>query len=198
MGRVLVLEDFGAGIVSDGAVVASASVQEEQKLAAFEQGYKAGWDDANKAHTEESSALSADLEANLRDLSFTFHEAKSHVLKGVEPLLRELVASVLPESAKVALPAMVGEALQPLLEGAAAAPVLVMCAPQTRPLLDGFIPSDPGFPLELRDDPTLADGQVFLRFGEREKIVDLASAINDVETMVGDFFKLNERKKANG
>lgn len=198
MGRALILEDFGtrAFVGTEGAV--SASAQEAEKLASFEQGYKAGWDDANKAHSEENHALSADLEANLRDLSFTFHEAKAHVLKGVEPLIREMAARVLPEAAKVSLPGMVGDALQPLLDGAVAAPVVLLCNPGSRSLIEGFIPEEPGFPLELRDDPTLTEGQVFLRFGDREKIVDLSSAIEGINAMISDFFTLNERKEANG
>lgn len=198
MSRILDLDDFGTDTNFSNQGIETASTQETNKLAAFEQGYKAGWDDANKAQTEESQALSADLEANLRDLSFTFHEAKAHVLKGVEPLIKDMIATVLPATAKASLPNMVAEFLQKLTENATSGPILLVCASETLPLIEGFVPEDPGFPLQFQEDNSLTSGQVFLRFGSQEQLIDLAGAIEQIETIVADFFALNERLEANG
>ena len=112
MGRTLVLEDFGGPLDALTAAGRGAALPEEQRLAAFEDGYQAGWDDAARALSESHQKLSADLAQNLGDLAFTFHEARAHVLKGVEPLLRQMVSRILPDVARHALPGLVVEMLQ--------------------------------------------------------------------------------------
>ena len=49
---------------------------EEAKLAAFEKGYTAGWEDAVAAQDDEVAELRADLGRNLQALSFSYHEAQ--------------------------------------------------------------------------------------------------------------------------
>lgn len=199
MGRPLVLEEFGASAVARAARVAPEHVSEEQRLAAFEEGYRAGWDDAARALGEAHQKLSADLAQNLSDLAFTFHEARAHVLKGIEPLIRQFVARVLPEVARHALPGLVAERVGGVLQTAASAPLVLQVSPQSRAEVEAVLPAAPGFPLEIREEPTLAEGQVFIRAGEIEHAVDLTEALAGIEAAVDDFFNLNdERLQAHG
>lgn len=200
MGRPIVLEDFSqyTALASPGSPQSVPVLPEEQRLAAFEQGYKAGWDDAATAQSEETGNVSADLAGNLRDLSFTYHEARAHVLTGIEPLLREIVASVLPEIAARTLPDLVLERLDGFLKAAAEPPVILMVAPTSRHAIEAILPNSPGFPVIIREEPTLADGQVFLRAGQMEEAIDTSSAITTIQTTIDDFFTVNEGLEAHG
>jgi hypothetical protein len=60
-------------------VVTQVDAVEEAKVASFEQGYKAGWDDAVAAQSEDQTRIRADLARNLQSLSFTYQEARSHM-----------------------------------------------------------------------------------------------------------------------
>ena len=199
MGRRLALEDFGGPQRRRAGEVAVEALPEEQRLAVFEDGYRAGWDDASRALAESHQKLSADLAHNLSDLAFTFHEARAHVLKGVEPLLRQFVSRVLPVVAQHALPGLVAERVEELLKAASSAPLLLLVSPESRTEVEAVLPSSLGFPLEIREEPTLAQGQVFIRAGEIEQAVDLTAALAGIEAAVDDFFNLNdERLKAHG
>jgi flagellar assembly protein FliH len=199
MGRTLVLEDFGGPLEAVSAAHRAAALPEELRLAAFEEGYQAGWDDAARALSESHQKLAADLAQNLGDLAFTFHEARAHVLKGVEPLLRQMVARILPEVARHALPSLVVEMLDDMVKTSASAPVILKVSPESRAEIEAVLPPSPGFPLEVRVEPTLAEGQVFIRTGEVEQAVDLTAALTEIEAAVDDFFNLNdERLQAHG
>ena len=68
------------------------------QLDAFEEGYRAGWDDAIKAQSDDRTRIS-EFAQNLQDLSFTYHEAYSHAINAMTPLLEDIVRSVLPKIA---------------------------------------------------------------------------------------------------
>ena len=121
------------------------------------------------------------------------------MLKGVEPLLRQFVSRVLPVVAQHALPGLVAERVEELLKAASSAPLLLLVSPESRTEVEAVLPSSLGFPLEIREEPTLAQGQVFIRAGEIEQAVDLTAALAGIEAAVDDFFNLNdERLKAHG
>ena len=94
---------------TSGMVVTQLGAIEEAKLAAYEQGYKAGWDDAAAAQSEDQTRIRADLARNLQQLSFTYQEARAHILKAVEPLLEEMVNRRLPDTARETLAPLVLE-----------------------------------------------------------------------------------------
>ena len=67
MSRPWILESFdAASLVTASGAESGDSELEEDRLRAFDQGYKDGWDDAAKAHAEEQRRISAELAANLQ------------------------------------------------------------------------------------------------------------------------------------
>ncbi len=199
MARFEKFEDFGA--ISQGARGADPSLPadgagNENRVAAFEQGYKAGWDDAAKAQSTERETISADLASNLQELSFTYSEVRMQMLKAMEPLLKEMVDTVLPQIAAKNLGAMILQELKEALHGQAEVPVQIIIAPSNRASLDAVLPDEPGFPLEIRDEPTLGEGQVFMRVGKIEKQIDLMEVLDRASTAVNGFFELTERAMA--
>lgn len=161
---------------------------EEERLAAYEQGYSAGWDDAVAAQEAEVTKLRGDLGRNLQELSFTYHEARSHVLRAVEPLLAEMVGKLLPAVARQSLGAMVVEALRPLAEDLADTPVEVTVHPASRAAVEAMLTRDPAPPLRIVEEPSLGEGQVYLRLGRIERRVDLDGIVAAIDAALAAFF----------
>lgn len=193
MSRAFVPEDFDTA--EDGVMVEAPSDArdvEADRLSAFERGYKAGWDDSAAALTAERKAISADFAANLGDLSFTYHEARSHVLRQLEDLVTTTFARILPEYARHVLPRVVWAQIDHIAREAADVPVTLLVAPGARPLFDAILPKNPGFPLTIVEEPTLADGQVFIRSQRGEVAVDHTTALAEIEASVRQFFAAHE------
>lgn len=191
-----VFEDAGAA--KHAVETAEMDAVGEARLASYEQGYAAGWDDSVSAQGAEKSQLAADLAHNLQSLSFTYHEARVHVLRALEPLLVELVGQFLPEVAKTALGATVLQALLPFAENAADTPIKVLFNPASRDVIEPIIQKANGPPLCLLEEPTLGEGQVFLLLGENEIRIDLDEAIAEAKAALQDFFNLMTKDTKSG
>lgn len=171
-------------------VVLDTVALEDAKLASFESGYSAGWEDAAAAQADDQTRVSADLARSLQSLSFTYHEARSHVLKSVEPLLRQVVGQLLPAIAREALGAKVIEVLVPLAEELAGAPITLVLNPAARGAIEDQLARTSGLPLILQDEPTLGEGQVYLKLGDVEREVNLDRAVTEISAAVRGFFEL--------
>lgn len=193
------LEDFsGSGSAAQAGPVIEVSEVEGLKLEAFENGYKAGWDDAAKAQSEDRDKFSSNFAQHLQDLSFTYHEAYAQVMQGVTPLLQEVVASMLPAMAQAALGAHIVEQLEHLARSIGHMEVQVAVSPVNVNAILPLLETDFGFPLQVVQDETLADEQADIRFGETEKQIDLSDLITSIENALAGFAYNNQRKTANG
>lgn len=195
--RPLKLEVFETGEKPAGTtVVMQGSDLEEAQLASYEQGYTAGWDDATGAASDDQSRMRAELARNLQALSFTFHEARAHVLRALAPLLEEMIGHLLPELAREALAPVVLDTLMPLAEEMADAPISIVLSPAARPAVESLLEQAAGLPFTLKEEPTLGEGQVYLRLGDSETRIDLDRATAEIAAAVRGFFDLTleERK----
>jgi flagellar biosynthesis/type III secretory pathway protein FliH len=191
---VLRLEVFESeapvGMAQAETVVLDTGALEDAKLASFESGYSAGWEDAAAAQSDDQARVSADLARSLQTLSFTYHEARGHVLKALEPLLRQVVGQLLPIVAKETLQAKVLEVLLPMAEDLAQAPITLVLNPAARPAIEEMLAKANGLPLTLLEEPTLGEGQVYLRLGDVEREVNLDRAVAEISAAVRGFFEL--------
>lgn len=195
------LEVFDTGPAPKQAsdtVVTRISAIEEAKLASYEQGYRAGWDDAATAQTEDQGRIQADLARNLQKLSFTYQEARAHILKAVEPLLEEMVSRLLPETARETLAPMVLEQVMPMAEELTDQPVTLVLNPAVRPAVEALIEQATGLPMVIDEEPTLPEGQVYIRLGTTEAQVDLTRVTAEIAAAVRGFFSLAEEGRSNG
>ena len=195
MGSRLRLEVFEVPDITGAQVNVSSSDFEEMRLAAFEKGYTAGWDDAVAAQDAETAKLRADLARNLQDLSFTYHEARSHVLQAMEPLLRDMVGKVLPAIARESLSRVVLETLQPLAEEMAGAAITVVVNPANRHSVETLLSATKSLPLTFIEEPSLGEGQVYLRMGDAESRIDLDGVIAAIGRAVAGFFAMQNEVK---
>jgi flagellar assembly protein FliH len=192
------LEAFDPGYPDLEEVRLSLSDMEEARLAAFEKGYSAGWEDAVAAQDGEEAKLRADLGSNLQALSFSYHEARTHVLRALEPLLRDMVVKVLPTLARASLAEVVLEQLFPLAESLANAPVTVVVNPAIRETVETLLSAQSTMPLQFVEEPTLSEGQVYLHLGEVETRVDLDGVIAAIAAAVSAFFQIESKVEQNG
>ncbi len=195
------LENFDAADPAPKAAEESGIGTEEleaEKLEAFENGYRAGWDDAVKAQSEEGARISSALAQNLQDLSFTYNEAYSNVMNAMSPLLEEMIGALLPEIAKAALGPHVVELLETSAREAGSTGVIISVAPEMVDSVAPLLESDFGFPVRLDADETLTDGQADLRFDEIERQIDLSEALETIAAAVRGFVHDNQRISANG
>lgn len=182
------LEDFGT--LARGTPVALTDVSlEEQKLEAFEKGYQAGWDDSVKAQHDDSTHLSTDFAQNIKDLSFTYHEAYNGMLTAMEPLIRQLVDAVLPQVARDGLGAQITDIIQSFVKEHGQHPVRIVVAPASVAALEAVLPQDDALPLDISEDATLAEGQAHISFGqEGEREIDLQGLLQQISGAVDAFF----------
>jgi len=181
-------ESRGSG---SGTVVLDKLALEEARLASYDTGYSAGWEDAIAAQSDEQGRMRADLSRHLQALGFSYQEARMHVLKSIEPLLVEIVARLLPDLARETLAPVVLEALMPMAEAMADTPVTLVMNPAARPAIETLLDRATGLPLILVEEPTLGEGQVYLRLGTTETQIDLDRAVADITAAVRGFFALH-------
>jgi flagellar biosynthesis/type III secretory pathway protein FliH len=187
------LEVFDTVTAGDGAPqpLVEASALDEAKVAAFEQGYSAGWEDAAAAQEGDQARIRADLARNLQSLAFTFQDARTHVLQAIRPLILEMTARLLPEIAREALAPAVLEAVMPLADDLSNAPLKLVLNPAVRDRVETLVSQAAGLPIEIEDEPSLGEGQVYIRLGPNEAKVDLTQVTADIATAVRGFFNLS-------
>lgn len=197
----LLFEDFSQSqpqAVQTGGIAVADLDLDGVKLEAFENGYRAGWDDAIKAQSDDRTKVSSAFAQHLQDLSFTYHEAYSQVMNAMTPLLDEMVAALLPEMARATLGHHIVEQLQGMVQEIGSLEVVVAVSPANVEAVSPLIEGEFSFPIQLIEDDTLADEQADIRLGQTEKQIDLGDLIASVTEAVDGFSHDNRRKLANG
>ena len=195
MARLLHLETFDLPGLADRLPESAQVEVEEMRLAAYEQGYSAGWDDSVAAQSDEVARLRADLGRSLTEMSLSYRDARRHVLGTLEPLLHDMVTKVLPTIAHQTLGQIILEHLRPVAETMSAAPIIVTTAPSNRAVVEKLLTAQTGLPITVREEPTLGDGQAFLKAKGSEIRVDLDDVIVAIATAVAAFFRIEKEQE---
>ncbi len=190
-----ILDDFGVPDDKASTLISDVSLENE-RLIAFEAGYKAGWDDATRAQQDDRARISADFAANLHDLSFTYREAQSGLLAELKPLLTGMVETVLPRLAHASLGPRVVEMLQDMARIASDAPAQIVTAPSNAEVMETLIENHLDFPVTVRSEETLGDGQVHISFGGSEAQIDLGAVLAEIGSAVTGFFETRATQDA--
>ena len=193
------LEEFNTCIVSDDPKLALNTSLEEHRLEAFEQGYKAGWDDAAAAQSDDQARIAADFARNLQELSFTYHQARGQILGSLEPLLKEMVSKILPKLANDSLPQTIIDEVLSIAKTQTDAGVEIVISPSNRPALEQLIEeTQDTFQITIIEEPSMADGLAYLRFAETEKQIDLSNVLTNLAHSVDGYFAQQEKVVVNG
>ncbi len=182
------LEEFDDRDDEGSAISMSEMKLEEEKLQAFERGYGAGWEDASKAEAGDREKVKSDFANNLRELSFTYHEAYGKMVKSLEPLLNRIVTSVLPDLARKSLGPQISEILQEVANTVGEQAVEIVVGPGNGDLVREMLGNQTGFPLQVAEEPSLGEGQAYIRFGDAERQIDYDDVLVGVSRAVEAFF----------
>lgn len=183
------LEDFGGTrreAAGGGAVLDEEEI-ETRRLAAFEEGYQAGWEDAVQAHTKDKLRITSDLAQNLLDLSFTYNEAYTHLFRELRPLLVEIVDTLLPRLLRRSIGPRIVEELQAAAAESLRGEVHILVNPAVVELVETLVEQDGAMPVSVRGDAGLAEGQAQLSLSDREIEINLDEMIAEISSALDAF-----------
>ena len=191
--RMLDLERFDAEAVGTATRGPAARAEAETPaatdaaLAAFDEGYRDGWDDCARAEAERNRTIGADLATNLRELARGHEAARQDVLAGLGPFFEEMAARFLPDLAAEAVGPVVLSELGAVADRVSTARPVLVAAPAALPALEHLLDSQGVSEVELRAEPAYADGQVSLRFEAERRDIDLGDAARRVAEAIRAF-----------
>ena len=104
--------------------------------------------------------------------------------------MRQIVEVVLPQIAKDTLAERVAGILMQEIAAYGHQPVELVTAPESAEALRAILPDDSTMPTEIREDSSLAEGQVQLALGTSiEREIDLQEVLGAIGTAVEGFFQ---------
>jgi len=190
------LEDFGVDtIVEDDDQDAA---EEEQRLAVFEQGYAAGWDDAIAAQARNTQVATEEFAKNLTDLSFTYQEAVQQTSAALVPCLRALAEAVVPDALHAGLVQRIAAQLEDAIEVDGAAEIAVRCSSARHPIFSAGLPKLIDMPVRVIADNALATDEVSIRFETSERHIDLSELSQHICQSIEAFSFQLDRDRSNG
>lgn len=194
MSSPLKLEVFEILQDPEGPVVLMPDDVEDIRLNAYERGYVAGWDDCANQNSDDQADRRAAVERQIEQLGFTYHEARGHMLKSIEPLLEAILETLLPAAIRCATIPQVLEQLMPLAHASTDTPLqLNVAMGQKSAFLSAFegqiLP-----PLEIVENADLAEGTASFSIGGMQTRIDLSGVSQALEASVRKFYQLSEEE----
>ncbi|KIC38661.1 ABC transporter ATP-binding protein [Ruegeria sp. ANG-R] len=174
------LEDFTAPANGVAVHLLDEEALEEQRLAAFEKGYGAGWEDAIQAQEQSGAQLGTELSATLSDLSFTYQEALTRMTLSLEPMFQSLIQVVLPETVERGFATRLTEQLCEMAQDQIGQPMQLTVPAGTTEQVEAVLPQDFSPRPRITEDPSLQPGQARLQVGTACSEVDCAALLSSI------------------
>lgn len=181
------LEDFGVSTVVEPVESVSEEVMEEAKLASFEKGYTAGWDDAIDAKDKETNRISAALSGSLEDLSFTYREAQTQLIESLDPMFKVLTSVILPDSMAATFGHHIIDHLNDMARDQIGEPMEIVVAAGEGNAVRALLGEEFTVDVRVREDAALAAGQAQLRVGISERELDSGALIDTIRSSIDAF-----------
>lgn len=192
------LEVFELPDMADQPGLMMPEDMEELRLKAYERGYLAGWDDAMAQSRREDDAAHARLAQMLERVNFTYHDARGHVLNGLEPLLRAVLDTVIPAAARKALVPLVLEQVLPLAAVAGTPPLRLHVPAGMRAAFETAFDGMVLPPLEIIEDPDADALSARLSLGGQVQQVDLSGVVRRLSGALDRFYQLQTQESSHG
>lgn len=194
------LEDFGgmAAPKDDSIRFLSEDELEDFRLAAFEQGYSAGWEDSSVAQARDHKRISAEMASRLEDLSFSYHEASAGILASLEPVFTAIVERAVPSAMSEMFGQQIVAQMQALARDAVDVPAVITVPTGSGAAVTALIPRTLSMPVRVVEDPALKDGQADLKIGAEECEIDCTALMDAFREATAAFFHQNNKDVQNG
>lgn len=168
----------------------SAQALEDVRAQAHASGFRAGFNAGRDASRQADDRRREALEDALLALSFTYQEARHHILGAMTPLLHAMVETVVPDAAHTALAAHFEATLKPIAASLSEPPVTILVNPASRPDIEAILARAEAPPAVVRDSPDLGPAQLQLRFDSQERRIDLDEVLDDMRAILRDELEL--------
>ncbi|MEP3442687.1 MAG: hypothetical protein ABJN72_14515 [Sulfitobacter sp.] len=169
---------------------------EDQKLRAFEEGYQAGWTDAETNFASENRNIGEEMLHSLQDLSFTYQEALSRLNRGLKPMFNHLMDTLLPQTASAALRAHVIEQLVELAATQTSAEITLRVSEASLPMFEDLLEGvELKLPVVLTGDTSLTANQLFISLETVEREVNLDAVCQEIKTAMAAFNFHNQTER---
>lgn len=181
--------DFGP-LGADGEIAELVPLDrvEDQKLAAFEEGYQAGWTDAEKNHASEQKNISEDFLRTLQDQSSTHQEALSRLNRGLKPMFEQMISVLLPQTVSAALRAHVIEQLTQLAATQTNAQITLRVSESNLLMLEELMEDvELKTPVSITSDPKLSTHQLFVMLDTIEREINLDAVSQEITKAMNAF-----------
>ncbi len=175
------LEDFTTQVEGGKLHLLDEDALEEQRLAAFEQGYGAGWEDSVQAQEQNRGQVSAELAKALEDMSFTYHEALTRMTLSLEPMFQSLVHLVLPDCIDRSFAHRLSEQLKDMARTQIDQPIQILVPEGRAAEVEDFLSSDMPQSPRVIEDSSLQPGQARLQVGISRREVDCVDLLSSVQ-----------------
>ncbi|MBM2322945.1 MULTISPECIES: hypothetical protein [Marivita] len=195
----LYLEDFGTPISGQTAAVISVEMLETERLESFDKGYRAGWDDAIKAKSDEGAQFADGVAQSLQDLSFTYHEVHAQILSNLGPLFEEILQKLLPLLARETLGAHVADQLASMARDMGTVQIEIAVAPGTAEQVSQLVNgAGARLPIAVVEDADVPEGRADMRLGAKEVSIDLSDVIVQISEAVRAALQGQTEMRAHG
>ncbi len=174
------LEDFTLQVEGGTLHLLDEDALEEQRLAAFDHGYGAGWEDAIQAQEQSRGHISTELSKTLEDMSFTYHEALTRMTLSLEPMFQSLVQLVLPDSIDRSFAIRLSEQLRDMARDQIDQPMQILVPEGRGAGVESVLRPDMPQRPRVIEDPSLQPGQARLQVGISRREVDCTSLLASV------------------
>ncbi len=186
------LEDFSVADQSQAGLESVSNLElRRRSRAEYDRGYQAGWSDSAAEEKTRQKKASIQLSQALQEASFTYFEARNHILVSMRPVLEELASKFLPELARKSLAPLVAEKTLALAEELET-PLKIMCAPQSLDVLQEACKNSPAPPAIFLAEPSLTDLQVVFEYADGSAEIDLSHTIQELTNCVEQFYEALE------
>ncbi len=170
---------------------------EEHKLQAFEEGYQAGWTDAEKNHAEEQKNLGAEIVQTLHDLAFTYQEALAQLNRGLRPMFEQMITTLLPKTTALTLRAHVVEQLMHIAGTQTAGKIGLRVSDTDLLMFENLLEEmEPHLAVSLSVDEKLSPNQVFLQLETLEREINLDAVTSEIIAAMKAFNFHNQAEQA--
>ncbi len=184
----------------DGELIDSVPLErvEDQKLEAFEEGYQAGWTDAERNHESEHKNVAEEILNTLRDLSFTYEEAVAQVNRGLKPMFEQVIKALLPPVATAGFRAHVIRQLVDLSEKQTETRVTIRVSDRDFSTIEEILEQGNfKLPVSVVEDSTLTLHQLFVSIDNSEREINLSAVCDEITAAMTAFNFHSERELNN-
>ena len=172
---VLTFEEFGAPSAPAPTPAAPAAAAEADRLQAFENGYREGWEDAVKDAVETRDRIRRSLAARLEDLAFTHAEVRAAFRREFEEAVAAVAEAVLPRLAIDGFGPSLAATVLAEFAPEEDSPVELRVAEGDLAAVRTVFTEVTGLDVVLVSDPTLEVGQAIFGRGGEARHVDHAA-----------------------